>query len=187
MIRILLLSVFAVLTVSVGANADGWDPRVKADGGGKSKERIAEATQTAATFLKDNPSLQIYFDEAYGYAVFPSVRKGGVGIGGARGSGILFKGDTATKRAFLTQYTVGLQFGVKSYSEIIFFRDRDAYDRFEYGELALSRNATAVTIDSSGVLQTSFSEDVAVFVNGGAGMMFEASIGGQNFGTRELN
>lgn len=187
MLRIVLVVVFMWALAPFAASAQGWDPRKEVELPAKTETRIETANDAAKAFLSDNPSLQIYFDEAYGYAVFPRVRKAGLGFGGARGKGILFKGGEAEKRAFLTQYTLGLQLGVKSYSEIIFFRDRDAYDRFDYGELAFSSNATAVTIDQGGVVQTGFSDDVAVFVTAGKGTMFEASIGGQNFGTRELN
>lgn len=187
MLRNIMVGLFALILTPVLASAEGWDPRVKEEHTAKAQERIEAANKTVAAFLAMDPSLQAYFDEAYGYAVFPKVRKGAVGIGGARGSGILFEGGKPALRAFLMQYTIGFQMGGKTYSEIIFFRDKEAYTRFEYGELAFSKNATAVSIDSRGVVQTSYADDVAVVVTGGDGLMFEASIGGQNFSTRPLD
>ena len=186
MLRIVLGFVFMCVLVSASASAQGWDPREVVERSTETDSKIEAANEVAKDFLTETPSLQIYFDKAYGYAVFPAVRKVGLGLGGARGEGILFKDGKPEKRAYLTQYTLGLQLGVKKYSEIIFFRDRDAYDRFDYGEFAFSSNATAVTFEQGGVVQTGFSDDAAVFVTSGRGTMFEASIGGQNFGTRDL-
>ena len=188
MLRIVLGFVFMCAAVPLSASAQGWDPRAEAvaERSTKVESQIEAANDVAKDFLEKTPSLQIYFDTAYGYAVFPEVKKAGIGVGGARGSGILFKDGEPQKRAYLTQYTVGLQIGLKSYSEIIFFRDRDAYDRFDYGEFAFSSNAAAVTAVWGRVEQTGFTDDAAVFVTPGNGTMLEASIGGQNFGTREL-
>lgn len=186
MLRLFLIGLFALMLSPLAAQAQGWDPRVEDKLAVKTDKRVLAANEAAAAFLSDDPSLQAFFDEAYGYAVFPKIRKGALALGGARGNGILFKRGEPAKRAYLTQYTLGLQFGGKSYSEIIFFRDRDAYDRFEYGEFAPSAQAQVIVANEGRGETAAYADDVAVFIKDKVGGMFEMSIGGQNFGTRDL-
>ena len=39
-----------------------------------------------------------FIDDAYGYAVFPSIGKGGIGIGGAHGKGFVYQDGERTGR-----------------------------------------------------------------------------------------
>ncbi len=89
----------------------------------KSKEAIAEMKQT-------NDKISKYFNTAYGYAVFPSIGKGGLGVGGATGNGTLYKGGAVVGDCRMSQVTVGFQAGGQAYSEVIFFQDADAFNRF---------------------------------------------------------
>jgi len=106
MLRLILLIASVWMFAPMGAQGQGWDPRPQAVEAANEKleSRITEARTAAEQFLAETPDLQAYFNAAYGYAIFPKVRKMALGIGGARGSGILFKGGQPTKRAFLTQY-----------------------------------------------------------------------------------
>lgn len=183
MIRTILLTLSFFGLVFGNAYAQGWDP---ATASRKTTKRIDKAEYVAQEFRRVDPSIQRFFDNAYGYVVFPRIRKGAVGVGGARGSGILFQRGVPTRKARLTQYTVGLQFGGKVYSEIIFFRDQAAYERFNGGDFAFSAQATAVLTDNGVGATADYADDVAVFVREKSGALFEASVGGQNFSTRPL-
>ena len=46
-------------------------------------------------------------DKAYGYAIFPNVGKGGIGIGGAYGEGRVFERGVMVGETSVTQVTVG--------------------------------------------------------------------------------
>ncbi len=47
----------------------------------------ARVQETITAFRTADPSLSGFFDNAYGYAVFPKIAKGGAGLGGAHGEG----------------------------------------------------------------------------------------------------
>jgi len=72
-------------------------------------DEIKEANDAVALFKKNDPGLARFFGHAVGYAVFPTVGKGGLGIGGAYGSGILYVGGKPAGKTTLTQVTIGLQ------------------------------------------------------------------------------
>ena len=52
-----------------------------------------------------------FTDDSYGYAVFPSIGKGGIGIGGAHGKGEVFVGGKKVGKTKMSRITFGLQLG----------------------------------------------------------------------------
>jgi len=183
MLRILILAGLLAMGSAPEVYAQGWDPRTQETVRSKLVER---ADETIQMYQEIDSSLAAFFDSAYGWAVFPRVGKGAIAIGGARGKGVLYQGGKPARTAYLRQYTLGLSFGGKTYSEIIFFRDRESYDRFKGGDFSFSAQATAVLMSDGAGATNDYSDDVAVFTREGSGAMFEASIGGQKFVTREL-
>lgn len=173
-----LLKVVAVLSllglVVSAANAD------------VSKEEKAQmmkdAKETVSLFREKDPSMTKFFDKSYGYAVFSSVAKGAVGVGGAHGKGLLFHKGEAQGVTSLTQVTVGLQLGGQVYSEIIFFEDASHYNDFTAGKFELSAQATAVAAAAGVSANASYKNGVAIFTVARGGLMYEASVGGQKFG-----
>ncbi|MGD8498977.1 MAG: hypothetical protein PVG82_08715 [Chromatiales bacterium] len=144
-------------------------------------DRETKARETVAMFKKTDPTLKTFFNESAGYAVFPTVGKGGIIIGGAYGKGVVFAGGSAIGKTSLTQATIGAQLGGQAYSEIIFFEDQNTLDNFKEGNFAFSAQATAVALKSGAGANADYKDGVAVFTAGEAGLMFEASIGGQKF------
>lgn len=144
-------------------------------------EKEKKARETIAMFKKKDATLNRFFDESAGYAVFPTVGKGGIGLGGAYGSGVVFEGGSSIGSTSLTQVTIGLQLGGQAYSEIIFFEDKKTLDNFKGGNFEFSAQATAVALKSGAGANAAYENGVAVFTAGEAGLMFEASIGGQKF------
>jgi lipid-binding SYLF domain-containing protein len=151
----------------------------------KSTEQRAELSsevQAALAAAKEtDPGLQQFFDTAAGYAVFPTVGKGAVGVGGAYGRGQLFQGGELVGYCSLTQASVGLALGGQSYTQLIFFEDQAALDRFKSGNYAFSAQASAVALRSGASANARYADGVAVFTMGEAGLMVEASVGGQKF------
>jgi lipid-binding SYLF domain-containing protein len=147
-----------------------------------SRRRLeADVESTLRGMTAEDPSLQTLLDDAAGYAVFPSVGKGGFGVGGAYGRGHVFRDGQMVGYSDLTQATIGLQAGGQTYDELIVFEDDAALDRFTSGQYALSANASGVALKANAAKAASFNEGVIVFVKPQGGLMFEASIGGQRF------
>ena len=148
-----------------------------------------------------------FIDDAYGYAVFPSIGKGGIGIGGAHGKGEVFRGGKKVGKTKMSQITYGLQLGGQVYSQMIFFRDERAFDDFTSGNFEFGAQATAVALTagaqasttSGGGGNTSSGTDadsskvnaddkeydsrsgMATFTIAKGGLMYEATLGGQKF------
>ena len=148
-----------------------------------------------------------FIDNAYGYAVFPSIGKGGIGIGGAHGKGEVFVGGKKVGKTKMSQITDGLQLGGQVYSQMIFFRDERAFDDFTSGNFEFGAQATAVALTagaqasttSGGGGNTSSGTDadsskvnaddkqydkrsgMATFTIAKGGLMYEATLGGQKF------
>ena len=128
-----------------------------------------------------DPDIQRFFDESAGYAVFPTVGKGGIGIGGARGKGLVIVNDKVDGHATLTQLTVGLQLGGQSYSEFVFFKDDAALQQFRRGNFEMGAQASAVAVTAGASADANYDKGVAVFTNVKGGLMYEATIAGQKF------
>ena len=90
-----------------------------------------------------------FFKKSYGYALFPTIGKGGLGVGGAHGKGRVYKQGTYVGDTSMTQLTVGLQVGGQAYSQIIFFEDQRAFDEFTGGNFEFGAQATAVAITAA--------------------------------------
>ncbi len=168
-----LLISLLLFTLAVQARA-GWDPD-------RQKKEIKAAEDTKALFLKKDPGLKRFFDKAYAYVVFPHVGKGGMGIGAAYGSGLVYRRGKIIGRAKLVQATIGFQLGGQVFAELIFFRDKAAFERFKAGNLEFSAEASAVAITAGAAAKAAYSKGVAVFTMAKGGLMYEASIGGQSF------
>jgi len=162
--------------------------------------RADEYTDTIAKFQKAGES-KSFFGNAYGYAIFPTIGKGGVGIGGAHGKGRVYEKGKYVGDTSMTQITVGAQLGGQAYSQMIFFEDKRAFDQFTTGEFEFGAQATAVAVTAAVGAQAGtggtgastnvggdtaktkggYQNGMAVFTLAKGGLMYEASIGGQKF------
>jgi lipid-binding SYLF domain-containing protein len=148
-----------------------------------------------------------FFETAYGYAVFPTVGKAGMGIGGSHGSGRVYVGGKYVGDAKLNKLSVGMQLGGQAFSQIIFFEDERAFNDFASGDFALGAQMSAVAItagiaaegSTAGGANTSasagkndasttgkYSKGMAVFTVAKGGLMYEVSVGGQKFSYKPL-
>ena len=110
--------------------------------------RADDYTNTINVFKKAGES-KSFFGNAYGYAVFPTIGKGGVGIGGAHGSGHVYEKGAYVGDTSMTQVTVGAQLGGQAFSQIIFFEDKRAFDEFTTGEFEFGAQANAIAITAA--------------------------------------
>lgn len=142
---------------------------------------VKQARQAIGQLKRADPGLTRFFDSAAGYAVFPTVGKGAIGVGGAHGTGVLFEKGNAIGKATLTQLTVGLQLGGQAYTEIIFFETEKALADFKKGEFAIAAQVSAVAAAAGASANARYVEGVSVFTLAKGGVMAEASVGGQKF------
>lgn len=128
-----------------------------------------------------DPSMEKFFDASAGYAVFPGVTKGAIGVGAAHGDGEVIVHGAVIGTTLLTQVTVGAQLGGQQYSEIIFFDSKDALESFKGGHFTMAAQVSAVAAAEGASANAKYSQGVAVFTVAKGGLMYEASIGGQKF------
>ena len=164
----------SAITLTASMSLLAFEP----DSGNKQELDVAAAIVdiTAA-----DPSIQTFFDDSAGYAVFPKVGKGGIGIGGAHGKGLVIVDDEVVGSTSLSQLTIGLQLGGQVYAEFIFFKDDTALGNFQRGNFELGAQASAVIAAAGASADADYNKGVAIFTHTGGGLMYEASVGGQKF------
>jgi lipid-binding SYLF domain-containing protein len=139
----------------------------------------SDAAAVIAKFKAKDPGLAKVFAQSAGYVVFPTVAKGGLGIGGARGKGYVYQHGRLIGRSTLTQLTVGLQAGGQAYSEVVFFKDDPALQNFEQGRLKFDAQVSAVALTERASADLAYRNGVAIVTMAEGGLMYEASVGGQ--------
>jgi lipid-binding SYLF domain-containing protein len=147
----------------------------------KDGELATETKKAIKRLIADNPDLEEYFNAAYGFAVLPIITKGGLGIGGAAGKGLVFEDKEVIGMTKMTQATIGAQAGGQQYMEVVYFEDKAALDRFTAGKLKFSGQASAIALEAGTSVDIKYQEGVAIFTKGKGGLMAEASAGGQKF------
>ena len=158
--------------------------------------------QKTINIFSSSKATKPFFANAYGYAVFPTIGKGGIGLGGAHGKGRVYRTGVYTGDATMSQLTIGLQAGGQAFRQIIFFQDKRAYEEFINGDFQFGAQATAVAITAGASAQAGttgkgagasggntnagsqvakYSKGMAIFTLAKGGLMYEASVGGQKF------
>src|SRR5580658_2426452 len=142
-----------------------------------------------------------YFNDCYGYAVFPTIGKGGLVVGGAHGTGHVIDQGRYIGNTSMNQVSVGFQAGGQAYSEIVFFQDKRALDEFINGQFEFDAGvgAVAITAAAGGTLGTDgasggasggkkdaltagrYYKGMAVFTIVKGGAMYQATVAGQKF------
>jgi len=169
--RALLLLLVAL---AVSAPAAAFEPNVN-------DEMELDVAKAILAIKRADPGIQAFFDSAAGYAVFPSVGKGGLVVGGAYGRGLVIVNDTVDGYTSMTQGTIGLQIGAQKYAQFIFFKDDVAIGHFKRGNFEFGAQASAVAITKGASADASYDGGVAVFTHAAGGLMVEGSVGGQKF------
>jgi len=164
------------------------------------KNEDAKYAETIAVFKEAGESAA-FFKNSYGYAVFPTIGKAGLGIGGAYGDGRVYEQGNYVGNTSMTQLSIGFQMGGQAYSQIVFFEDKRAFDEFTSGnfEFGAQASAVAITAGASAGASTAgssagasggkhdattvgdYHKGMAVFTVAKGGLMYEASVGGQKF------
>jgi len=162
----------------------------------------ADEYDDALAVFKGAASSTSYFAKSYGYALFPTVGKAGLVVGAGHGTGRVFQKGSYIGDTSITQLSIGFQAGGQAYSEIIFFQDKAALERFTAGNFELSATAEAIAITASvsatagttgasatasatkndaATTEAAYTDGMAVFTVAKGGLMYEASVAGQKF------
>jgi len=182
LIRAMLITFFSFIACSSPALADS----------------DAQADKDAINAFMQSDTVKKFHNSAYGYAVFPTIGKGGFGIGGAHGKGRVYQGGKKIGDTSLTQISIGFQAGGQAYRQVIYFEDKRALDDFTSGDFEFSAQAEAIAITSSaGATAGSegasasananqsevaqYYQGMAVFTMGKGGLMYQATLGGQKY------
>lgn len=147
----------------------------------KKNKIIADSKTAKVEFIATDGLMKGLFDKAYGYVIFPNVGKGGLGIGGAIGNGVVYENNKVIGMAKLSQVSIGFQAGGQAYREVIFFESKKEMDRFKSSQFEFSAQASAVAVTAGASGNAKYTDGVMVFTMQKGGLMYEASIGGQQF------
>src|SRR5271154_3564926 len=157
-------------------------------------------SDTVALFRNAGASAD-FFKSSYGYAVFPTIGKGGLVVGAAHGTGRVYQKGKYVGDSSMTQLSIGFQAGGQAYSEIIFFQDKRALDEFTSGNFSFSGDVSAVAITAGASASAGtggstagasggkkdattsgqYQKGVAVFTIAKGGLMYQAAVAGQKF------
>ena len=162
----------------------------------------AECAETIKLFQDAGESAS-FFKNSYGYAVFPTIGKAGLGIGGAHGSGCVYEKGKQVGTAKMNQVSFGWQAGAQGYSLLVFFEDDRAFKDFTSGNFEFGAKASAVAItagasagagtggtssgasagkkDATTQSRTGYEKGMASFSIIKGGLMYEAALGGAKF------
>jgi len=166
-----------------------------------SHSALADSYTDTLKVFKEAGQSASFFSNSYGYALFPTIGKGGFGIGGAHGAGRVYKQGNFIGDTTMTQLSFGLQAGGQAFSQIIFFQDKRALKEFTSGNFEFGAQASAVAITAGAQASTTttgtsagssggknnaktvgkYSKGMATFTVAKGGLMYEASVGGQKF------
>jgi lipid-binding SYLF domain-containing protein len=143
--------------------------------------------QAAIQKIKEKvPRSAMYFEQAYGFAILPSITRAAVGFGGAYGKGLVVEGDQLIGTTGFWQFTSGLQLGANNFSMIVFFKDQEALQYFKAREMQFAGQA-GLAVATFGVAGTpAYNDGVAIITVTRLGLMAEFSYGGIKFTYKDL-
>jgi lipid-binding SYLF domain-containing protein len=166
----------------------------------KAAERAENVNETVQNF-KDAQEARPYFDKSYGYAVFPTIGKGAIGVGAAGGKGHVYEQGRFVGESTMVQLSVGAQLGGQAYSQIVFFENKAAFDEFTREGFEFSADASAVALTAGasaeagtkgvsagasttkdhGVAVAKYNKGMAVLTLAKGGLMYQAALAGQKY------
>jgi hypothetical protein len=144
-------------------------------------ELVQQATAALRRWDSDSPGLEGFARLSYGYAMFPEIAKGALGVGAAYGRGVVYAQGEHIGYADVSHVSLGLQVGGQAYQLLVVFDNKAVLERFERGRLDFSADASGVLLKSGYVASVGFIEGVTVFAKPIGGAMAEASMGGEWF------
>jgi lipid-binding SYLF domain-containing protein len=141
----------------------------------------AEVNEAITIFKERDPEIQRFIEKSYGYAVLPKVFKGALWFGGAYGKGEVYEQGKMVGYCSMSQATLGFSLGGEYFREIVFFKEKNDLDVFKTEEYTFSAQVTGVAATIGAAAKADYKKGMAVFIATDAGLMVDASLGGQKF------
>ncbi|MBU2905942.1 lipid-binding SYLF domain-containing protein [Arenibacter algicola] len=142
---------------------------------------LADAENAKQKMIQQDQGLKKFFNNASGYVIFPNVGEGGLIVGAASGKGIVYEKGNSVGIASLKKLDIGVQAGGQALAQVIFFETKEALNEFKTDDYAFSAEVSAVVIESGASQNANYNDGVVVFTMPKAGLMVDASVGGQKF------
>jgi lipid-binding SYLF domain-containing protein len=178
----LVTALAAAFSVALLATSPAHTAEKKEPTPAEQRAQLKKDVQSAiAAYKKADPGIERFFKESAGYVVFPDVGKVGLIVGVGDAAGEVYEKGKVIGTASMSFATVGLQAGAQGYSEIIFFQNAAALDRFKQNKFEFTANASAVIVKAGAAKANDYREGVAVFAHPKGGAMAEAAVGTQKF------
>ena len=149
-------------------------------------QRQVKAAAEITQMLAAKPELQSYFDEAYAYAIFPSVLRVAAGFGAVYGRGLVIEQDRLVGQTSQIQGNLGFTFGGQMHSQIIFFRGAEILQEFKSGRFEFQGRASGVLIAIGASKDPGFKSQVAIFSRTRGGLMIELAAAVAKYGYKPV-
>ena len=150
------------------------------------EELKTEAEQAIEVFKKADPSLKKFFDESAGFAICPSVGRGGLVFGGQHGNGVAYEKGKPVGEVTLTEINFGAQVGGASFYELIFFETDQNMKDLKESKTRLSAQVNAVAAADGAAKTAKYDQGIVVFTLARSGLMVQATVGGQKLKFKPL-
>ena len=166
-------------------------------------DRKVEDYSATITEFKKIPDVAKFFGNSYAYALFPTIGKGGLGIGGSHGKGQVYRGGKVIGFTSTSDISIGFQAGGQAYSQVVFFQNAEALKKFTTGEFEFAASASAIAVQATAEASAStegttasasgsktadkaaagaeYQNGMAVFTMAKGGLMYAATIAGQKY------
>lgn len=166
-------------------------------------ERKVEDYSETINEFKKIPDVAKFFGNSHGYAVFPTIGKGGLGIGGSHGKGQVYQGGKVIGFTSTSDISIGFQAGGQAYSQVVFFQNAEALKKFSTGEFEFAASASAIAVQSTAgagtgtegtgasasssktadkhTAKAEYQNGIVVFTMAKGGLMYAATIAGQKY------
>ena len=169
-----MLAVSILVGLSAGCSTAPKGEQAKA-------ELQTDADQTLSDFKRMDPTLDRVIADATGYAVYPSIGKGGLIAGAAYGRGSVYEKGQFIGYSDLRQGSIGAQIGGQEFAQLVVFETPEAMYKFKNNNFTFGAEANAVALKNGAAAATEFKDGVAVFAEAKSGLMAGASLTGQKF------
>ena len=170
-----ILRVVMILAAMMGGVMCATAPKTQTE----RQDLIQAAQTTLSQMMSKDPGLKGLVDVSVGYAVFPSIGKGGFIVGGAHGKGVLFEHGQPVGYVNMNQASIGAQIGGQTFAELVLFRDSFAIEKVKANKFELGANVSAVAVTAGASASARWASGVAVFTMPHGGLMAELAVSGQ--------
>jgi lipid-binding SYLF domain-containing protein len=148
-----------------------------------SKAELDASADTALQhFFALNPANKPLAQKAAGILIFSHVTKGGIGVAGEYGQGVLRVGNATVDYYSIGSASVGLTLGIAKHREIIMFMTQDSLDKFTASKgWSIGADAAVVLVKqgASGQYDSdTIGKPILAFVFGEKGLLGDVSLEG---------